>query len=411
LNLHFTGLPSSKLRWILYELALTESDLRLYHRLTDFPTFAGQGLLMSIETTVAVAKPVINVRLFVIRMITAVSLFAVLGKANVWLDTATNSILALGYRALLLLLPLTLLILGRRSLSVTLLCAGLGLVLLALTSQQGVVMFAAALFAYGIAIAGYLIKSEAAQTKEGAAYNRVAMNMGSLVAGLILLSPLLTPTTFFLGAAAFVLLCLPIAFGATFTTAPGVAPAVAHEGSGWRNKLPWVVAGIIMGIKLFGVFSILPQAILLETGELPAWYGLMLILNSAVVVFAQMPVMKLIERTGRFKVLTVIAIIAGGFAVLSSPALFHVETLLGALVWVALLSVAECAFSYLDYFSVKQNNMFVKEVSLGVGAGLTVLVMRVVPAPFNAVLLALIGAGGILAWYWMVRRSNAALHE
>ena len=99
---------------------------------------------MSVETAVAVAKPVINLRLFTIRIITAVSLFAVLGKANVWLDTATNSILALGYRALLLLLPLTLLVLGRRSLSVTLLCAGLGLVLLALTSHQGMVMFAAA---------------------------------------------------------------------------------------------------------------------------------------------------------------------------------------------------------------------------------------------------------------------------
>ena len=67
---------------------------------------------MSVQTTAAVAKPVINIRLFTIRIITAVSLFAVLGKANVWLDTATNSILALGYRALLLLLPLTLLVLG-----------------------------------------------------------------------------------------------------------------------------------------------------------------------------------------------------------------------------------------------------------------------------------------------------------
>jgi hypothetical protein len=354
---------------------------------------------MSVQTTAAVAKPVINIRLFMIRIITAVSLFAVLGKANVWLDTATNSILALGYRALLLLLPLTLLVLGRRSLSVTLTCAAAGLVL------------AAALFAYGIAIAGYLIKSEAAQTKEGAAYNRVAMNMGSLLAGLILLSPLLTPTMFFLGAAAFVLLCLPIAAGATVTTQPVVASPVTHDGSGWRNKLPWAIAGIIMGIKLFGVFSILPQAILLKTGELPAWYGLMLILNSAVVVFAQVPVMKLIERTGRFKVVAVIGIIVGGFAVLSSPAAFRVETLVGALIWVALLSIAECAFSYLDYFSVKQNNMFVKEVALGVGAGLTVLIMRVVPAPYNALVLAAIGAGGILAWYWLNRKSNASLHD
>ena len=366
---------------------------------------------MSVQTTAAVAKPVINVRLFLIRIITAVSLFAVLGKANVWLDTATNSILALGYRALLLLLPLTLLVLGRRSLSVTLTCAALGLVLLAVTSNQGVVMFAAALFAYGIAIAGYLIKSEAAQTKEGAAYNRVAMNMGSLLAGLILLSPLLTPSMFFLGAAAFVLLCLPIAAGATFTSQPVVTSLVTVDGSGWRNKLPWVIAGIIMGIKLFGVFSILPQAILLETGELPAWYGLMLILNSAMVVFAQVPMMKLIERTGRFKVLAVIGIIAGGFAVLSSPAAFHVQTLAGALIWVALLSLAECAFSYLDYFSVKQNNMFIKEVSLGIGAGLTVLVMRAVPMPYNALLLAAIGAAGILAWYWFNRKSIASLHD
>ncbi|MNF64595.1 hypothetical protein D3C84_463350 [compost metagenome] len=166
-----------------------------------------------------------------------------------------------------------------------------------------------------------------------------------------------------------------------------------------------------MGIKLFGVFSILPQAILLETGELPAWYGLMLILNSAVVVFAQVPVMKLIERTGRFKVLTVIGIIAGGFAVLSVPAAFHVETLVGALIWVALLSIAECAFSHLDYFSVKQNNMFVKEVSLGVGAGLTVLIMRVMPPPYNALVLAAIGAGGILVWYWLNRKSIASLHD
>ncbi|MCY1182174.1 hypothetical protein D9M73_227200 [compost metagenome] len=77
----------------------------------------------------------------------------------------------------------------------------------------------------------------------------------------------------------------------------------------------------------------------------------------------------------------------------------------------ALLSIAECAFSYLDYFSVKQNNMFVKEVSLGVGAGLTVLIMRVVPAPYNALVLAVIGAGGILAWYWLNRKSNASLHD
>ncbi|UZE30109.1 hypothetical protein AB3464_21645 [Pseudomonas asplenii] len=366
---------------------------------------------MSLETTAEMTKPAVNVRLFIIRIITAVSLFAVLGKANVWLDTATNSILALGYRALLLLLPLTLLLLGRRSLGVTLLCAAGGLVLLALTKDQGIVMFGAALFAYGIAIAGYLIKSEAAQTKEGAAYNRVAMNMGSLIAGLILLSPQLTPTLFFLGAAGFVLMCLPVAIGASIQLPVISTPTKSQGGTGWLGKLPWVIAGIIMGIKLFGVFSILPQAILRETGELPSWYGLMLILNSAVVVFLQVPVMRVIEATGRFKVFTVIGIIFAGFLVLSSPALFNVQTLLGAFIWVTLLSIAECAFSYLDYFSVKQNSMFAKEVSLGVGAGVTVLLMRVLPDPYNAYVLGLIGALGILAWYGLNRKLNAPLND
>jgi hypothetical protein len=55
--------------------------------------------------------------------------------------------------------------------------------------------------------------------------------------------------------------------------------------------------------------------------------------------------------------------------------------------------------------------MFVKEVSLGVGAGLTVLIMRVVPPPYNALVLAAIGAGGILAWYYLNRKSNASLHD
>jgi hypothetical protein len=32
LNLHFTGLPGSKVRWILYELALIKRSVCLYHQ-------------------------------------------------------------------------------------------------------------------------------------------------------------------------------------------------------------------------------------------------------------------------------------------------------------------------------------------------------------------------------------------
>lgn len=56
-----------------------------------------------------------------------------------------------------------------------------------------------------------------------------------------------------------------------------------------------------------------------------------------------------------------------------------------------------------------QNSMFANEVALGVGAGLTVLVMRVVPPPYNALLLGCLGIAGIVTWYLLNRKHSAAM--
>ncbi len=348
----------------------------------------------------------INYRFIVIRMVTAVSLFSVLGKANVWLDASTNGVLALGYRAFLLLTPLTLVWFGTQSLSITLLIAGCGLLIFAASSNPIFTVLAALLLVYGISIAGYLIKSEASRSKEGAAYNKIALNLGSLLAGLILIIPELSPCLFFVGAALVVLLCVPIAWG---EVSPVVSTPVASRHRSLKTKLTWSIAGIVIGIKLFSVFSILPQAIIQKTGRLPEWYGLMLILNSAVVVLLQMPVMHLIERTGRFKLQCIIAMIIVGFVVLSVPATFKVHTFFGATVWLTILSIAECSLSYLDYFAARRDAMFVKEVSVGLGTGLTVVIMRMLPSSINTQLIGILGVVGIFVWLLLNRKDLESL--
>ncbi|HIE4969112.1 TPA: hypothetical protein ACXNMF_003968, partial [Klebsiella aerogenes] len=49
-----------------------------------------------------------SAQLLLLRMVSAIALFSLLGQANVWLDTTSNALLAFGYRFLLILTPLTL---------------------------------------------------------------------------------------------------------------------------------------------------------------------------------------------------------------------------------------------------------------------------------------------------------------
>ncbi|MBB3610456.1 hypothetical protein [Rhizobium sp. BK602] len=347
-----------------------------------------------------------NLHLIMIRVITAVTLFAVLGEANVWLDTTTNTVLALGYRFGLVLLPLTLNALGARSLVTSLAFMAAGAALLSLQGGIAQSVAAACLFSYGAAVSGYLIKNVAAQTKRGAANNRVAMNVGSLVAGIIIMLPILTPHLFFWGAAALVAFCALIALPRSVDVS--IIHVKIFEGQSASTFVAWVLVGAAMGMMLFGVFSVLPQTILKSGMALPGWYGFMIILNSAVVVLGQMPTLKLIEKMGRFRMATIFAFVFVGFALLAFPDLFHVHTLVGASIWVLLVSVAECAFGHIDYYSVKQKAMFIKEICIGLGAALTVGLMRSIPLPYSSMLVAGMGIVFTLTWWLLTRRQLRA---
>ncbi|WP_209009199.1 hypothetical protein [Pseudovibrio japonicus] len=329
-------------------------------------------------------------------------MFAVLGKANVWLDTTTNTLLALGYRFGLVVLPLTLYAFGAKSLVVSLTAMAVGAALFSLQDGVMIALVAACFFAYGAAVSGYLIKNVAAQSKRGAANNRVAMNVGSLIAGLVIMIPFLTPTMFFWFAAVVVALCILLAVPRPVDTANIHVKVFQNQSA--VTLIAWILVGMAMGMMLFGVFSVLPQTILKSGIELPVWYGSMIILNSAVVVFAQVPSLKLIEKAGRFRMLMILGFIFMGFSLLAFPDVLYVHTLVGAIIWVVLVSIAECAFGHIDYYSVQHKTMFVKEICIGLGAGLTVLLMRSVPLPYSSMLIGALGALFTLAWWGLTHR-------
>ncbi|MBS0967782.1 MULTISPECIES: hypothetical protein [Yersiniaceae] len=347
-----------------------------------------------------------------LRMLSAIVLFALLGQANVWLDATNNIVLATGYRLLLILTPLTLLLFGPFALRVTVFAALAGVILLAVPALPGVQVVAVLLFGYGIAVLGYIVKKDAAATPAGAANNKIMLNVGSLCAGVVLLYPHWQPLYFYLLLGLLLLLCLPAAW--RFTPSAALLPATALTVPSGRNTL-WVLAGLMNGIKLFAVFSVLPQAILAHHSTLPAWYGVMIILNSAVVALLQLPVMKLIAYSGNKALWVSLLIILGGLVLLAMPDIFRVHTFTGALLWLTLLSIAECGLSYLDYCAAQDNALLIKEISVSAGAGLTVCVMRYLPAPYNAEILSAIAIFALFSWLWLYQRRHKehsdALHN
>lgn len=345
-----------------------------------------------------------STQIMILRMISAIALFSLLGQANTWLDATSNALLAFGYRFMLVLTPLTLTLFGQRALIITLLASLLGLLILSVNMTTALNWLAVLLFSYGVAVLGFIVKNDAARTPSGAANNKIMLNLGSLCAGLLLLYPHWKPTVFYLAIGLLLLACLPAARGFRFSSEM-TTPDLIKSKIGISGGVTWVLAGVVTGIKLFAVFSILPQEILAHSTVLPSWYGMMIILNSGVVAVLQIPVMRLIERSGAHAMLLAMAIILSGLLVLAVPELFHVYTFVGAFIWLTLLSVAECGLSYIDYCAAQENALLIKEVSVSLGAGLTVIVMRCFPTTISAKMLFVISVLSLITWLWKYKYS------
>jgi hypothetical protein len=331
--------------------------------------------------------------IFFIRFITATCLFAFLGKANVWLNPLSNVLLAIGYRFFLILSPLFSRVSGKYAVTVALFISAAGTLLFCLHHDYWLAA-GAILVGIGLSVSGYLIKSEAAETPAGAAHNKIALNAGSLLSGVVLLITLESKNIFF-GISAAILFILAIISFASSRKKKDIALPIPKT----LNKKKWVgwlLVGIAVGIKLFGVLSVLPQYILANTTKLPYWYGVIVFVNSAVIILCQLPIIHWIEKfkanNNAFKITLGIMII--GMLLIAFPNLFYAYTLIGALIWTLLLSLIECCASYLDVQGSRAGFLIVKETAVGLGAGLTVFFSRYFPSHLSSLV---IGASGIIA--------------
>ncbi|KTC84770.1 hypothetical protein [Legionella drozanskii] len=331
---------------------------------------------------------------FYIRFVTATCLFALLGKANIWLSPLSNIILAIGYRFFLLLSPLFNQVSKNYTVSVCLMLSALGICLLC-SSNESILVLGAILVGVGLSVSGYVIKAKASETPSGAAYNKIALNFGSLAAGLILLLTLNSKQIFF-GVCVLILTLTAIAAFILARKQPKkeirvslITPRVFS----FRHFIAWLLLGIAVGIKLFGVFSILPQYLIYKTGYLPSWYGMVVLLNSVTVIFFQLPIIHWVEKqninNNSFKIVIFVMIL--GMCIISSPSFFYAEYLTGSICWILLLSFVECFASYLDLQGAKSQFLLVKETSVGLGAGLTVLLSRELSYPIGGICIGLLG--------------------
>lgn len=327
-----------------------------------------------------------------IRFITILGLYGILVKANIWLTPLSNFLLVFGCRSFLIFSPSVVKTAKGYAVFVSVLIIFLGSLLLCFNKNLSSII-GTLLVGFGISTSGYLIRSRVAETASGAAYNKMTANAGLLLAGLVL-----SITHFHSRLIFFSLGCILffIALALAFVDSRQSSPIVLHtsEFKGGRQTAGWSLIGIAVGIKLFGVYSVLPQYLIHTIKYLPDWYSMMVFANAATVILIQLPIMTIMEKVGKsynaFKL--ILAILLFGMFMIAFPSLFRVETLLGALIWTTLLTTIECCSSYLDVEGYRSGFLLTKEIMIGAGGGIAVLLVRYFSPPYSNLILGILGA-------------------
>jgi MFS family permease len=340
---------------------------------------------------------------FLIRVIIVAGYFALLGKANLLLNPISNTLLAFGYRGFLVFSPLVSKLTKYHSIPVCLLLSSLGIACYFFHNYY-LMILGSFLVALGVSISNFFIKSETAHTSHGAALNKISANMGSFIAALILIYTFTYGKLFFFIEIMFFSLTALIAFSFSIKKIPSLTFPEQYD---FKRALRWMFYGVATGIKLFAIFSIMPQYLIQYLGYLPHWYGLMIFVNSLSVVILQIVVIKFIQLfkpRNQLKVTVILMLI--GMIIIATPEFFHLQLLYGALSWTFLLSIVECAASYLDIECTQTGYLLNKEITTGVGAGLTVVLSRYIHIQYSSCIIAVIGIVCLIAAYLLSNKST-----
>ncbi len=339
-----------------------------------------------------------NSHLYIARFASALCLFLFLAKANVWLDTLNNTILVLGYRFFILSAPLFFIFCRDKSALVSFVAAAIGILLW----LHGYFLFGTVLIAAGLAVSGYFLKYYVTKTTVGAAANKIALNIGSFASGIVIvLLPQNQVMFWYIGAALIII----SGFFCFLGLKDNKNNFETHKKGDFSfrefftlNGLAWALIGFTTGVKLIATFSILPQYLIQTYHVLPHWYGWTLALNSLIIVFLQIPIIKLMNGCSFGKSLIPLFL---SMLIITTTSFFMVTNIWGAVIWTLLLSLCECAVSYLDKLSVHRKGLFVKESFVGIGGALTVFFARYLSAREGAILIGVLGCFAVLV-SWLI---------
>ena len=158
----------------------------------------------------------------------------------------------------------------------------------------------------------------------------------------------------------------------------------------WLKLGGWLAIGIAIGIRIFGMFTILPQYLLNYHGYLPAWYGLVIIAYSGAVILSQVFA---ISSKKSFSLETPLLALLASIGVLAIPDLFSAQYSWGAVLWVLALALEEVFAPYIDVHASQSQSLLAKEVGVSIGGGICVLLSRSFASPL---LISLIGMALII---------------
>lgn len=353
-----------------------------------------------------------NTDIYLSRLVSALCLFWILAEANVWLDPVNNVILVLGYRLFILLTPLFFMFFRHKLTFIASLILELGIALWLLNF----VFLGTVCFAVGISISGYMLKYYSVFSTKGAAGNKIALNLGSVLSGcMVSLSQNKTVTLI----ACFILMTISVMSFVKYYIRVNLNEFPSNNRHFQFNTIftakgmAWALIGFVIGVKLISIVSILPQfAINGNHGNLPSWYGLMLILNSILVVALQMPIMNWVSNFS--KSAAIIPLMLGMIIVLFSNN-FYLDFIYGAFIWTLSLSIIECCVSYLDKLSQDDDCLLIKESCVGLGSALTVFFVRFFSPQVGSMYIGAISVGllivSLIIFYGLSRQSYSDYHE
>jgi len=340
--------------------------------------------------------------LFWIRILTYLTISIVLSQLNVWADGTVNALFIFVGRVMLVLSPVLYRTFKPYALSVTQ-CIML-LSIIGLLVKFNIVCII--VMAVALSVSGYLQKLLGSHSFTGAGNLKIAANIGGLAGGGILfLLPHLPRFLLLLliGSAILVTLLFGIRYEKKI-----VAPDYIALNQNYRMtkvRFAWCLFGVAIGIKFYAIFTLLPQLILKTRGELPNWYGFIILVNALGIIIGQRLTIKAVQNWAikQFYISLLI-----GLLIIGAAPFLHLDCWLSATIWTLVLTSVECIISAMDNLSALQGALLYKEAAIGIGGAFSALFARY--GGINPFLLsALFGMFTVILGYcFMNKQSNNA---